>query len=65
VAPGSSTEILARVRTDRPKVYFRALVKLTLVLHRALGKPHDFDRRRNREEVLDRLGFSASAAGRE
>ena len=31
---------------------FKALVKLAQVLHRALGKPNDFERRRNREEVL-------------
>jgi hypothetical protein len=35
------------VRTERPQVYFRALVKLTAALHRALGKPNDFDRRRS------------------
>ncbi len=48
-------EILERVRTKRPQVYFRALVKLTVALHRALGKPNDFDRRRFREEALRRL----------
>jgi hypothetical protein len=30
------------------------MVQLTQVLHRALGKPNNFDRRRNREEVLQR-----------
>ena len=48
-------EILARVRAERPELYFKALVKLTLALHRAIGEPTDFDRRRNREEVLRRL----------
>ena len=48
-------EMLERVRSERPKVYFRALVKLTLALHRALGDPNNFDRRRHREEVLQRL----------
>jgi len=48
-------EILDRVRTDRPKVYFRIMTKLTVALHRALGKLNDFDRQRNREEVLQRL----------
>ena len=48
-------EILDRVRIERHQVYFRALVKLTLVLHGALGEPGDFDRRRNREQVLQRL----------
>jgi hypothetical protein len=48
-------EILDRVRTERPKVYFKIMLKLTVALHRALGKLNDFDRRRNREEVLQRL----------
>jgi hypothetical protein len=43
------------VRTERPELYFKALVKLTLVLHRALVKLNEFDRRRNREEALQRL----------
>ena len=48
-------EILDYLRTKRPNVYFRALVKLTVVLHRALDKPRDCDRRRSREEALQRL----------
>jgi hypothetical protein len=48
-------EILERVRSERPKVYFRALVKLSVALHRALGDSNNFDRRRHREEVLQRL----------
>jgi hypothetical protein len=48
-------EILARVMAERPELYFKALVKLTLALHRAIREPTDFDRRRNREEVLRRL----------
>ena len=48
-------EILAGVSAERPELYFKALVKLTLALHRATGEPTDFDRRRNREEVLRRL----------
>jgi hypothetical protein len=43
-------EVLDRVRTERPEVYFRVLVKLTLVLHRTLGKAKDIDRLRNRQE---------------
>jgi len=43
------------VRTEPPQVYFRALVKLTAALHRALGKPNNFDRRRFREEASRRL----------
>jgi hypothetical protein len=48
-------EILDYLRTKRPRAYFRALVELTIVLHRALDKPRDFDRRRSREEALQRL----------
>jgi hypothetical protein len=48
-------EILDYLRTKRPRAYFRTLVKLTVVLHRALDKPTDFDRRRSREEALRRL----------
>ena len=48
-------EAAARVRAERPELYFKALVKLTLALPRATGEPTDFDRRRNREEVLRRL----------
>jgi hypothetical protein len=48
-------EILDSVLAKRPELYFKAPVKLTLVLHRATGKPTDFDRGRNREEVLRRL----------
>ena len=46
---------LERVRTERPKVYFRVLLKLTAALHRALEKLNDVDRQRNREDVLQRL----------
>jgi hypothetical protein len=48
-------EALDRVLAERPQVYFRALAKLTVALHRALEKPRDFDRRRSREEALQRL----------
>ena len=48
-------DTLDRLRTERPQVYFRVLVKLTVALHRALGKPNDFDRRRNRKQALQRL----------
>jgi len=43
------------VYAERPELYFNALVKLTQVLDRGLGEPMDFDRRRNREEVMQRL----------
>ena len=56
-------EILARVWAERPELYFKALVKLTLALHRATGEPTDFDRRRNREEVLRRLEARIADAG--
>ena len=48
-------EILDYLRTKRLRAYFRTLVKLTVVLHRALDKPTDFDRRRSRDEALQRL----------
>ena len=48
-------EILVRLSTERPKVYFRAMVKLARVQHLQPGKLSDFDRRRNREAVLQRL----------
>ena len=48
-------EALDRVFRERPDVYFKALLKLTVALHRALGKLNDLDRRRTREEVLLRL----------
>ena len=57
-------ELLAGLMTERPQVYFKAMVKLTLVLHRALDKPNSFDRRRNREEVLQRLQRSAENVAR-
>ena len=47
-------EILSRMWAERPEVYFKAMVKLALVLHPPLG-PNDFDRRRSREEALQRL----------
>ncbi len=48
-------EVLDRVMTERPKVYFKVMTKLTVALHRATGKLNDFDRRRIREDVLQRL----------
>jgi hypothetical protein len=50
--------ILDHLSDERPEVVFKLLVKLAVVLHRALGKPRDFDRRRIREEALQRLGVS-------
>jgi hypothetical protein len=46
-------EVLDRLRTERPKIYFQVMVKLIQV--RMLGQPNGFDRRRNRKEVLQRL----------
>ena len=48
-------EMLEHVRAERPLAYFQAMVELTLVLHRGSGKLSDFERRRNREDVLHRL----------
>ena len=41
--------------TERPLIFFKAMVKLILILHQARDKPKDFDRLRNRQEVLQRL----------
>jgi len=58
-------EILARVWAERPEVYFKALVKLALVLHRQI-EPNDFDRPRRREEALQRLeGHKQASAFRD
>jgi hypothetical protein len=47
---------------ERPKVYFQAMVRLTVVLYRRLPKPPDFDRRQYREDVLQRLQEQAESA---
>jgi hypothetical protein len=41
--------------SDAPKFIFERWSKLTVALHRALGDPNNFDRRRHREAVLQRL----------
>ena len=48
-------EMLEHVRAERPLAYFQAMVELTLVLHRGSGKLSDFERQRNREDVLQLL----------
>ena len=48
-------EILDRLMAERPELYFQALVRLTVVLHRRLPEPPDFDRRHYRADVLQRL----------
>jgi hypothetical protein len=48
-------ELLKRLRAERPKFYFKALIQLTLVLHDRLPKTPEFDRRRHRADVLQRL----------
>jgi hypothetical protein len=48
------SEFLDRVYAERPKLYFNALVKLA-ILDIELSRLNDFDPRRNREEVLQRL----------
>jgi hypothetical protein len=47
------SEVLDRLRTERPEIYFQVIVKLIQVW--MLSKPNGFDRRRNRKEVLQRL----------
>ena len=48
-------EILDRVLAERPELYFQALVRLTVALHRRLPEPPGFDRRQYRADVLQRL----------
>ena len=48
-------EILDRVVTEQPLCFFRAMVKLMVVQHQTLAKAKDFDRQRNRQDVLHRL----------
>ena len=55
-------EILDRVLAERPELYFQALVRLTVVLHRRLPEPPEFDRRRYRADVLQRLHECAKSA---
>ena len=51
-----ANELLDRVYAERPQLYFKALVKLTLVLDSRFGQPmEDFDRRPNRQQVIQRL----------
>jgi hypothetical protein len=48
-------KVLDRLRTDRPEIFLQVMVKLMQV--GMLGQPNGFDqRRRNRKEVLQRLG---------
>jgi len=55
-------EMLDRLMAERPELYFQALVRLTLVLHRRLPEPPDFDRRHYRADVLRRLQERAESA---
>ena len=55
-------EILDRVMAERPKIYFQALVRLTVILHRRLPEPPGFDRRQYRADVLQRLQQRAENA---
>jgi hypothetical protein len=46
--------MLRLIRTERPEVYLKAMVRLIEILHRQLPEPPGFDRRRIREDVLQR-----------
>jgi hypothetical protein len=50
------SEIFDRVWAEQPKLYFKAMVELAQIESFGLSDPRDFDRQRNREEVLQRLG---------
>jgi hypothetical protein len=51
----SANELLDRLWVEHPKVYFRVLVKLAQIVLLEFADPRQFDRRRNRHEVLQRL----------
>ncbi len=53
-------EILDCVMAERPKLYFQAMVRLMVVLHRRLPEPPDFDRQRAGADVLQRVQELAS-----
>jgi hypothetical protein len=55
-------EVLDLISTERPMVYFRAMVKLTEVLHRRLPEPPGFDGRQYCADVLQRLELHAGNA---
>jgi hypothetical protein len=46
-------EVLDRLSTERPEIFFQVMVKLVQVW--MLSESNGFDRRRNRKEVLQRL----------
>jgi hypothetical protein len=48
-------EVLDHVIAERPELYFQAMVRLTEVMHRQLPELPEFDRRRYRADVLQRL----------
>ena len=48
---------------DRPELHFQAMVRLTEVMHRQLPEPPEFDRRRYRADVLQRLQQRAETRG--
>ena len=45
-------EMLRQLSAEQPLAYFQSMVELMLVLHRGSGKLTDFERQRNRENVL-------------
>jgi hypothetical protein len=54
-------EVLVRLRTERPEVYFKAMVRLMKILHHRLPEPPGFDRERARADVLQRLQERATS----
>jgi hypothetical protein len=55
-------EILDRLMAERPELYFQAMVRLTVVLHRRLPEPPDFDRHQYRADLSRRLQQRAENA---
>ena len=50
-------ETLERLGSERPEVLFRAMVRLAKVLYHRLPEPPEFDLRRYREDVFQRLEY--------
>ncbi len=48
-------EMLGRLKTERPEVYFRMMVKVALIQLGGRDKLSDLDRQRKREQALFRL----------
>jgi hypothetical protein len=55
-------ETLERLSEERPTIYFKAIAKLAEIQQRRLPEPPGFDRRRYREDLIERLQERVKAA---